>query len=119
MPRKHLLNLIARKKVFITQVLNKNKLRKVSPFHKECIIIDDVNRPEINLVDARPIPRINNAGSSPILRCAMAKTKDEVRIPKIIPKSLDKIGNKTPLKTISSKNGAKIVVVINNRINAK
>ena len=100
-------------------VLNKNKFRKVIPFHKECIITEDDNLPEISLVIPSPIPKENNGSISLILKCANAKIKAEIVIPKIIPNSLDKIGNKTPLKITSSNNGAKNVVVNNKRINDK
>ena len=100
-------------------VLNKNKFKKVIPFHKECIITEDANLPEIILVIPSPIPKVNNGGISLILKWAKAKIKAEIVIPKIIPNSLDKIGSKTPLKIISSNNGASNVVVKNKRINAK
>ena len=54
-----------------------------------------------------------------MLKWAKAKIKAEIVIPKIIPKSLDSIGSKTPRKTTSSNNGAKNVVVKNKRINEK
>ena len=66
-----------------------------------------------------PIPRVNNGSISLILKCAKAKINAEIVIPKIIPNSLDKIGNKTPRKIISSNNGAKNVVVKNKRMNEK
>ena len=100
-------------------VLNKNKFKKVIPFHKECIITEDDNLPEISLVIASPIPKVNNGGISLKLKWAKAKIKAEIVIPNIIPNSLDKIGSKTPRKINSSKNGAKIVVVKNKRINEK
>ena len=100
-------------------VLNKNKFKNVIPFHKECINIDDDNLPEISLVIPRPTPNVNNGGISLILKCAKAKIKAEIIIPKIIPNSLDKIGSKTPLKINSSNKGAKKVVVKNKRINDK
>ena len=100
-------------------VLNKNKFKKVIPFHKECIITEDDNLPEISLVMPSPVPNINNGGISLILKWAKAKIKAEIVIPKIIPNSLDRIGNNTPRKTISSNNGAIKVVVKNNRINEK
>ena len=96
-------------------VLNKNKFKKVIPFHKECIITEDDNLPEISLVIPNPIPNVNNGGISLILKWAKAKIKAEIAIPKIIPNSLDKIGSKTPLKIISSNTGAKNVVVKNKR----
>ena len=100
-------------------VLNKNKFKKVIPFHKECINTDDDNLPEISLVIPSPSPKVNNGGISLILKWAKAKIKAEIIIPKIIPNSLDKIGSKTPLKITSSNNGAKNVVVRNKRINEK
>ena len=100
-------------------VLNKNKFKKVIPFHKECIITEEDNFPEISLVTASPTPKVNNGGISLILRWAKAKIKAETTIPKIFPNSLDKIGNKTPLKIISSNKGANNVVVKNKIINEK
>ena len=100
-------------------VLKRNKFKKVIPFHKECIITEDDNLPEISLVIPSPIPNVNNGGISLILKWANAKIKAEIMIPRIIPNSLDKIGSKTPLKIISSNNGAKNVVVKNKRINEK
>ena len=100
-------------------VLNKNKFKKVIPFHKECIITEDDNLPEISLVIPNPIPRVNNGSISLMLKWAKAKIKAETAIPKIIPNSLDKIGSKTPLKINSSNKGAKNVVVKNKRINDK
>ena len=41
--------------------------------------------------------------------------KAEIKIPAKMPKSLDKIGNKIPRNTVSSNNGARIVVVKNKR----
>ena len=49
-------------------VLNKNKFKKVIPFHKECIITEDDNLPEISLVTPRPIPNVNKGGISLILK---------------------------------------------------
>ena len=100
-------------------VLNKNKFKKVIPFHNECINTEDDNLPEISLVIPSPTPKVNNGGISLILKWAKAKIKAEIIIPKIIPNSLDKIGSKTPLKITSSNNGASNVVVKNRRINAK
>ena len=100
-------------------VLNKNKFKKVIPFHKECINTDDDNLPEISLVIPSPTPKVNNGGISLILKWAKAKLKAEIIIPKIIPNSLDKIGSKTPLKITSSNIGAKNVVVKNKRVNEK
>ena len=98
-------------------VLNKSKFKKVIPFHNECITTADVNLPEISLVIPNPIPKVNNGGISLTLKWAKAKIKAEIVIPKTIPNSLDKTGNKTPRKITSSNNGAKNVVVINKRIN--
>ena len=100
-------------------VLNKNKFKKVIPFHKECINTDDDNLPVISLVIPSPTPKVNNGGISLILKWAKANIKAEIIIPKIIPNSLDKIGSKTPLKITSSNNGAKNVVVKNKRIKEK
>ena len=100
-------------------VLNKNKFKKVIPFHRECIITEEDNLPEISLVMPSPTPKVNNGSISLILKWAKAKIKAETVIPKIIPNSLDKIGNKTPRKITSSNNGAKKVVVKNKRINEK
>ena len=100
-------------------VLNKNKFKKVIPFHKECIITEDDSLPEISLVIASPIPRVNKGGNSLILKCAKAKINAEIIIPKVIPNSFDKIGSKTPRKITSSNNGAKNVVVKNKRKNEK
>ena len=96
-------------------VLNKNKFKKVIPFHKECINTDDDNLPEISLVIPSPTPKVNNGGISLMLKWAKAKIKAEIIIPNIIPNSLDKIGSKIPLKIISSNNGANNVVVKNKR----
>ena len=49
-------------------VLNKNKFKKVIPFHKECIITEDDSLPEISLVIPSPMPRVNNGGISLILK---------------------------------------------------
>ena len=49
-------------------VLNSNKFKKVIPFHKECITIEDDNLPEIILVIPNPNPNVNNGGISPILK---------------------------------------------------
>ena len=49
-------------------VLNKNRFKKVIPFHKECIITEDDSLPEISLVIPSPIPKINNGGISLILK---------------------------------------------------
>ena len=100
-------------------VLNKNKFKKVIPFHKECIITEEANLPEISLVIPRPIPKVNNGSISLILKWAKAKINAEIVIPKIFPNSLDIIGSKTPLKITSSNNGAKTVVVKNKSTNEK
>ena len=89
------------------------------PFHKECIITEEDNLPEIDLVIPSPMPKVNNGINSLILKWAKAKIKAEIKIPNIIPKSLDKIGSKTPRNMISSNKGAKTVVVKNKRINEK
>tara|TARA_Y100000991_G_C21669770_1_gene220442 strand:+ start:276 stop:488 length:213 start_codon:yes stop_codon:yes gene_type:complete len=67
----------------------------------------------------RPTPKTNNGGISAILKWANAKIKAEIAIPKITPNSLDNMGSKTPRNIISSKNGAKKVVVKNKRMNEK
>ena len=100
-------------------VLNKNKFKKVIPFHKECINTDDDNLPETSLVIPSPIPKVNNGGISLRLKCAKAKINADIVIPNIIPNSLDKIGSKTPRKMTSSNKGAKNVVVKNKRINER
>ena len=68
---------------------------------------------------ASPIPKIKRGGNSLKLKCAKANINDENTIPIIFPKSLDKMGSNTPLNIISSKSGARIVVVINNIKKAK
>ena len=65
------------------------------------------------------MPSTNNGGISPILKCANAKIKAETIMLQNIPKSFERVGNKMPRNTISSKKGAKIVVVINKIINDK
>ena len=75
--------------------------------------------PEAILVIPRPIPRTNNGGISAKLRWAKAKIKAETVMPKIIPKSLERVGSKIPRNIISSNRGAKRVVVKNNRKNDK
>ena len=75
--------------------------------------------PEAILVIPNPIPRTNNGGISPKLKCAKAKIKAENIIPKSIPKSLERVGSKIPRNIISSNKGAKSVVVKNKRINDK
>ena len=103
----------------IFYVLNKNKFKKVNPFHKECIITEENKLPEAILVIANPIPRTNNGGISPKLKWANAKIKAETMMPEIIPKSLDRVGSKIPRNIISSNKGAIWVVVTNNRKNDK
>ena len=83
------------------------------------MITEDDNFPEISLVIPSPIPKINNGAISLKLKCASAKIKAEIAIPIIIPNSLDKIGNNTPRKIISSNSGAKNVVVKNKSKNEK
>ena len=65
------------------------------------------------------MPRTNNGGISPKLKWAKAKTKAETIMPKTAPKSLERVGNKIPRNMISSKKGAKRVVVANKIINEK
>ena len=92
---------------------------KVNPFHKECIITEENKLPEAILVIPNPIPKTNNGGISPKLKCASAKIKAETMIPAITPKSLESVGSKIPRNIISSKRGANRVVVINKRKNDK
>ena len=106
-------------KNLILYVLNKNKFKKVNPFHKECITTEENKLPEAILVIANPIPRTNNGGISPKLKWANAKIKAETMIPVITPKSLERVGSKIPRNMISSNRGANRVVVTNNRINDK
>ena len=75
--------------------------------------------PEAILVIANPIPRTNNGVISPKLKWDNAKIKAETMMPKIIPKSLERVGSKIPRNMISSNKGAKRVVVTNKRINDK
>ena len=75
--------------------------------------------PEAILVIPNPIPRTNNGGISAKLKCANAKIKAETMIPEITPKSLERVGSKTPRNIISSKKGANRVVVTNNIKNEK
>ena len=56
-------------------------MRKVNPFHNECIITEEINLPEASLVIPSPIPNTNNGGISLILRCASANIKADVVIP--------------------------------------
>jgi len=81
------------------------------------MITEENKLPEVILVIANPIPRTNNGGISPKLKWANAKIKAETIMPEIIPKSLERIGSKTPRNIISSNNGANKVVVISNRKN--
>ena len=99
-------------KNLILYVLNKNKLKKVNPFHKECIITEENKLPEAILVIANPIPRTNNGSISPKLKWASAKIKDETMIPEITPKFLERVGSKIPRNIISSNRGANRVVVL-------
>ena len=64
---KHLLNYYA-SLIFNLYVLNKYKFKKVIPFHKECIITEDDNLPETNLVIPSPMPKVNKGGISLILK---------------------------------------------------
>ena len=75
--------------------------------------------PDAILVIPNPIPRTNNGGISPKLKWANAKIKAESKIPKITPKSLERVGSKIPRNIISSNIGANKVVVTNNRKNDK
>ena len=97
----------------IIYVLNRNKFKKVKLFQSECIITEENKLPETALVIPSPIPKTNNGGISLKLKWAKAKIKEEIKIPDIVPKSLDKIGSKIPRKIISSNNGAKSDVVKN------
>ena len=106
-------------KNWILYVLNKNKFKKVNPFHKECIITEENKLPEEILVIPNPIPRTNNGGISPKLKWANAKIQAEAMMPVITPKSLERVGSKIPRNIISSNRGANRVVVINNRKNDK
>ncbi len=72
-------------KFYILYVLSKNKFKKVNPFHNECITTEDNKLPETILVIPSPIPKTNNGGISPILKCAKAKIKAEIKMPKFIP----------------------------------
>ena len=65
------------------------------------------------------MPKTNNGGISPKLKWAKAKIKAENMMPKIIPKSLERVGSKTPRNITSSNRGASRVVVTNNRKNDK
>ena len=94
-------------------------MKKVNPFHKECIITDENKLPETILVIPNPIPRTNNGGISPKLRCANAKIKAETMMLEITPKFLERVGNKIPRNIISSNIGANKVVVTNKRKNDK
>ena len=83
------------------------------------MITEESKLPEAIRVIPSPIPRTNNGGISPKLKCAKAKIKAETMMPKIIPKSLERVGSKMPRNIISSNKGAKRVVVKNKRINDK
>ena len=106
-------------KNLILYVLNKNKLKKVKPFHKECMITEESKLPEAIRVIPSPIPRTNNGGISHKLKWANAKIKAETMMPEITPKSFERVGNKIPRNIISSNRGANKVVVTNNRKNDK
>tara|TARA_A100001035_G_scaffold44367_1_gene31293 strand:+ start:1398 stop:1646 length:249 start_codon:yes stop_codon:yes gene_type:complete len=75
--------------------------------------------PEAILVIPNPIPKTNNGGISPRLKCANAKIKAETMMAEMTPKSLERVGSKMPRNIISSNRGAKRVVVTNNRKNEK
>ena len=92
---------------------------KVNPFHKECIITEENKLPEAILVIPNPIPKTNNGGISPKLKWANAKIKAETIMPEITPKSLERVGSKIPRNIISSKKGARKVVVKNKRTKDK
>ena len=94
-------------------------MKKVKPFHKECIITEESRLPDAILVIPNPIPRTNNGGISPKLKWAKAKIKAENTMPKMIPKSLERVGSKIPRNIISSNKGARRVVVTNKKINGK
>ena len=83
------------------------------------MITEDNKLPEAILVIPSPIPRTNNGNISPRLKWAKAKIKAESMMPKIIPKSFERVGSKIPRNIISSNRGASRVVVINNRKNDK
>ena len=83
------------------------------------MITEESKLPETILVTPNPIPKTNNGGISPKLKWAKAKIKAETMIPKITPKSLERVGSKIPRNIISSNRGANIVVVTNNRKNDK
>ena len=68
-------------KILILYVLNKNKFKKVNPFHKECIITEENKLPEATLVIPNPPPRTNNGAISHKLRWANAKIKAETIMP--------------------------------------
>ena len=104
-------------KNLILYVLNKNKFKKVKPFHKECMITEENKLPEAILVIANPIPRTNNGSISAKLKWANAKIKAETIIPEITPKSLERVGSKIPRNITSSNRGANRVVVTNNKKN--
>jgi len=83
------------------------------------MITEENKLPEATLVIPNPIPRTNNGGISPKLKCANANIKAETMMPEIIPKSLERVGSRIPLNIISSNKGANRVVVKNNRKNDK
>ena len=75
------------------------------------MITEESKLPEAILVIPSPIPKTNNGGISPKLKWAKAKIKAETIMPQIFPKSLERVGNKTPRNITSSKKGARRVVV--------
>ena len=83
------------------------------------MITEESKLPEAIRVIPSPIPRTNNGGISPKLKCAKAKIKAETMMPEITPKSLERVCSKIPRNIISSNRGAKMVVVTNNRKNEK
>ena len=83
------------------------------------MMTDESKLPEATLVIPSPNPKTNNGGISPILKWAKANIKAETIIPQIIPKSLERVGNKTPRNITSSKKGARRVVVTNKIKNEK
>ena len=94
-------------------------MKKVNPFHKECIITEESKLPEAILVIPNPIPKTNNGSISPKLKWANANIKAETMMLEITPKFLERVGNKIPRNIISSNRGAKNVVVTNNKKNDK
>ena len=83
------------------------------------MITEESKLPEAIRVIPSPIPRTNNGGISPKLKCAKAKIKAETMMPGIIPKSLERVGSNIPRNIISSNRGANRVVVTNNKKNDK